>query len=234
MRFWHTVPEKSLCRWLGKFCRLVDTEEASNSRSKIHQTTYKDFFQALYNLCMRLLLRNPSLKLGKGSCSLTRRSFSVEVCSLVESKWVHALKVVLSSDKHCRLLQLWDLEETETPSFWAQSFIWTFITYPMGITPMGKIRGGRGFFLGGSGFFLGLGMGMMKGDLLYRRECTSSASMSLCLESKCSICQASEESMDIGNRLRLSWVSPEIMQSTTKRPSWVKTCLRKDRRRQRK
>ena len=48
---------------------------------------------------------------------------------------------------------------------------------------MGMIRGILGFFLGG--FNLGMGgpgMGMMKGDLLFRRECTSSESMSVCLK----------------------------------------------------
>ena len=50
---------------------------------------------------------------------------------------------------------------------------------------MGMIRGNLGFFLGG--FSLGMGgpgMGMMKGDLLFRceRECTSSESISVRLK----------------------------------------------------
>ena len=34
--------------WLGECSREVETEEVSNSRNKICQTTYKDIFQALY------------------------------------------------------------------------------------------------------------------------------------------------------------------------------------------
>ena len=40
----YTEPEKSLCTWFGKCCRQVEAEEVSNSRNKIHQTTYKEFF----------------------------------------------------------------------------------------------------------------------------------------------------------------------------------------------
>ena len=40
----NTEPEKSLCTWLGECCRQVEAEEVSNSRNKIHQTMYKDFF----------------------------------------------------------------------------------------------------------------------------------------------------------------------------------------------
>ena len=43
-----TVPKKSLCTWLEECCRQVEAEEVSNNRNKIHQTTYKDFFRALY------------------------------------------------------------------------------------------------------------------------------------------------------------------------------------------
>ena len=58
------------------------------------------------------------------------------------------------------------------------------MSYPAMIG-MGMIRGNLGFFLGG--FSLGMGgpgMGMMKGDLLFRceRECTSSESMSVRLK----------------------------------------------------
>ena len=42
-------PKKCLCTWLGECCRLFEAEEVSNSRNKIHQTTYKDFFR----LCMK-------------------------------------------------------------------------------------------------------------------------------------------------------------------------------------
>ena len=44
-----TVPKKSLCTWLEECCRQVEAEEVSNNRNKIHQTTYKDFFRALYS-----------------------------------------------------------------------------------------------------------------------------------------------------------------------------------------
>ena len=40
--------QKSLCTWLGECCRQVEAEEVSNSRNKIHQTMYQDFFRALY------------------------------------------------------------------------------------------------------------------------------------------------------------------------------------------
>ena len=36
--------------WWGDCCRQVEAEEVSNSRKKIHQTTYKDFFWALYTI----------------------------------------------------------------------------------------------------------------------------------------------------------------------------------------
>ena len=39
-----------VCTWLGESCRQVEAEEMSNSRNTIHQTTYKDFFWALYTL----------------------------------------------------------------------------------------------------------------------------------------------------------------------------------------
>ena len=41
-------PEKSLSTWLGECCGQVEAEEGSNSRNKIHLTTNKDFFRALY------------------------------------------------------------------------------------------------------------------------------------------------------------------------------------------
>ena len=56
------------------------------------------------------------------------------------------------------------------------------MSYPAMIG-MGMIRGNLGFFLGG--FSLGMGgpgMGMMKGDLLFRREGASSESMSVRLK----------------------------------------------------
>ena len=34
--------------WLGERCRQGEAEEVNNSRNKIHQTMYKDFFPALY------------------------------------------------------------------------------------------------------------------------------------------------------------------------------------------
>ena len=48
-------PKKSLCTWLGECYRQVEAEEESNSRNQIHQTTYKDFFGALYR-AMKLVL----------------------------------------------------------------------------------------------------------------------------------------------------------------------------------
>ena len=38
---------KSLCMWLRECRRQVEAEVVSNSRNKLHQTTYKDFFSAL-------------------------------------------------------------------------------------------------------------------------------------------------------------------------------------------
>ena len=35
---------------LGECCRQVEADEVSNSRNKIHQTMYKQFFRALYML----------------------------------------------------------------------------------------------------------------------------------------------------------------------------------------
>ena len=43
-----TALRKSLCTWLRECCRQVEAELISNSRNKLHQTTYKDFFSALY------------------------------------------------------------------------------------------------------------------------------------------------------------------------------------------
>ena len=34
--------------WLRECCKQVEAEVISNSRNKLHQTTYKDFFSALY------------------------------------------------------------------------------------------------------------------------------------------------------------------------------------------
>ena len=45
-----TELRKSLCTWLRECCRQVKAEVVSNSRNKIYQTTYKDFFSALYTL----------------------------------------------------------------------------------------------------------------------------------------------------------------------------------------
>ena len=53
----HTEPEIMVGTWLGECCRQVETEEVSNSRNKIHQTTYKDFFRALYIIPMYTSLR---------------------------------------------------------------------------------------------------------------------------------------------------------------------------------
>ena len=45
-----TELRKSLCTWLRECYRQVEAEVVSNSRNKLHQTTYKDFFSALYTL----------------------------------------------------------------------------------------------------------------------------------------------------------------------------------------
>ena len=47
MYFGGTGPENDTCKWLGESCRQVEAEVASNSRSKLNQTTYKYFFRAL-------------------------------------------------------------------------------------------------------------------------------------------------------------------------------------------
>ena len=52
--------------WLGECCRQVEAEELSNSRNKIHQTTYQPLFPALYayTRCIAIkLFRMPSPKL---------------------------------------------------------------------------------------------------------------------------------------------------------------------------
>ena len=46
--FLHTEPRKFLCTWLRECCRQVEAEVISNSRNKLHQTTYKEIFSALY------------------------------------------------------------------------------------------------------------------------------------------------------------------------------------------
>ena len=46
-----TELRKSLCTWLREYYRQVQAEVISNSSNKLHQTTYKDFFSALYNEC---------------------------------------------------------------------------------------------------------------------------------------------------------------------------------------
>ena len=43
-----TELRKSLWTWLREYCRQVEAEVISNSKSKLHQTMYKDFFSALY------------------------------------------------------------------------------------------------------------------------------------------------------------------------------------------
>ena len=44
----HTEVRKSLCTWLRDCSRQDEADVISNSRNKFHQTTYKDFFSALY------------------------------------------------------------------------------------------------------------------------------------------------------------------------------------------
>ena len=44
---WYTELRKSLCRWLRECYRQVEAVVVSNSRNKLHQTTYKDFFSPL-------------------------------------------------------------------------------------------------------------------------------------------------------------------------------------------
>ena len=44
----HTELRKFLRTWLRECCRQVEAEVVSNSRSKLHQTTYKEIFSALY------------------------------------------------------------------------------------------------------------------------------------------------------------------------------------------
>ena len=50
----HTELTKSLRTWLRECSRQVEAEVVSNSRSKLHQTTYKDFFSALYSFTKML------------------------------------------------------------------------------------------------------------------------------------------------------------------------------------
>ena len=44
----HTEGEIMVGTWLGECCRQVEAEEVSNSRNKIHQTTYQPLFPPLY------------------------------------------------------------------------------------------------------------------------------------------------------------------------------------------
>ena len=44
----HTELTKSLRTWLRECSRQVEAEVVSNSRNKLHQTTYEDFLSALY------------------------------------------------------------------------------------------------------------------------------------------------------------------------------------------
>ena len=80
----NTEPKRSLCTWLGECCRQVEADEVCNSRIKIHQTMYKQFFRALYMLAktinfMSEILSNISVKhyrmsnakIAKSSCSTT-------------------------------------------------------------------------------------------------------------------------------------------------------------------
>ena len=41
--------------WLGEYCGQVEAEEVSNSRNKIHQTTYQPLFPPLYMVKYRQL-----------------------------------------------------------------------------------------------------------------------------------------------------------------------------------
>ena len=45
-----TEPRKFVCTWLRECYRQVEAEVISYSRSKLHQTTYKEIFSALYYL----------------------------------------------------------------------------------------------------------------------------------------------------------------------------------------
>ena len=50
--------------WLGECCRQVETEEASKSSNKVHQTTYQPLFLALY-IGKRLFLLTSQLCEGR-------------------------------------------------------------------------------------------------------------------------------------------------------------------------
>ena len=43
-----TGPRNNTCAWLRECCRQVEAEVTSNSRNKLHQTTYKYYFRAQY------------------------------------------------------------------------------------------------------------------------------------------------------------------------------------------
>ena len=51
------------CRWLRECCRQAEAEVVSNSRNRFCQTTYEDFFSALYMVSKKLFLL-PLIKLG--------------------------------------------------------------------------------------------------------------------------------------------------------------------------
>ena len=57
-----TELRKLLRTWLRECCRQVQTEVISNSRSKLHQTTYKQTFSALY-------IQNWRVRVGRSQVS---------------------------------------------------------------------------------------------------------------------------------------------------------------------
>ena len=60
-----TELRKSLCTWLRECFRQVQAEVKSNRSNKLHQTTYEDFFSALY-------ITDVSRE-GKGVCQFLTR-----------------------------------------------------------------------------------------------------------------------------------------------------------------
>ena len=53
----NTEVRKFLGTWLRECCRQVEAEVISNSRNKLHQTTYKEIFFALYDKFPPLLMK---------------------------------------------------------------------------------------------------------------------------------------------------------------------------------
>ena len=58
-----TGPENDTCMWLREWCRQVEAEVISYSWKKLHQTTYKYYFQAQYRYWLKSIHKKGSILL---------------------------------------------------------------------------------------------------------------------------------------------------------------------------